>query len=227
MPLPGALSKGFMAHSVWRMCRRKQNFSENIFPNRNTACRSSVVRRRETYRRAWGENVRTSFNLIIIIKNSSSKTFIFSLSWIPVAIASWWFYLKKNTTKHPLHLRIIEVKTIKEKSQRSLFDISSPVIRRYWQEWNTSFSQGYTMEKSNFFYPFERSQNMISTFVLLLPCHLQFKFTEDFLSWVFFQKRIGGLMLESHCLAIRYETTIDKSYYNWSLSITLGLDTMW
>lgn len=30
-------------------------------------------------------------------------------------------------------------------------------------------------------------------------------------------------MLESHCRAIRYETTTDKSYYNWSLSITLGL----
>lgn len=115
MPLPGALSKGFMAHSVWRMCRRKQNFSENIFPNRNTACRFSVVRRRETYRTAWGENVSTSFNLIIIIKNSLSKTFIFSLSWIPVAIASWWFDKKKNTTKHTLQLRIIEVKTIKEK----------------------------------------------------------------------------------------------------------------
>lgn len=147
MPLPGALSKGFMAHSVWRMCRRKQNFSENIFPNRNTACRFSVVRRRETYRTAWGENenVSTSFNLIIIIKNSLSKTFIFSLSWIPVAIASWWFD-KKNTTKHTLQLRIIEVKTIKEKKSKKplwyFIPSYSEILTRVKQKFLTGIYNG-------------------------------------------------------------------------------------
>lgn len=146
MPLPGAFSKCFMAHSLWRVCRRKQNFSENIFPNRNTACRSSVVRRRETYRTAWGENVSTSFNLIIIIKNSLSKTFIFSLSWIPVAIASWWFDKKKNTTKHTLQLRIIEVKTIKEKKSKKplwyFIPSYSEILTRVKQKFLTGIYNG-------------------------------------------------------------------------------------